>query len=286
MRGISLRVDEGEAIAIVGESGSGKSTVLNAILGLLPRDARVDGAIEIAGQRVERLGERALRRLRGRRVGLVPQSPFDALEPLRTVQHHVRSAARAHGVRLRAGAVRERLEALEIPPAEARRRAYPHEWSGGMLQRACIAAAIAHRPPLILADEPTSALDAEIAVGVLRTIREHAPALVVVTHDVAVARTVATEVHVMYAGRVVEHGPVGRVLERPRHPYAQALIAAVPRPGDPLPQELAGEPPDLAETIVGCAFRARCGAARPACAEAEPALVDGVACHAIGAAAR
>ncbi len=133
-----------------------------------------------------------------------------------------------------------------------------------MLQRACIAAAIAHRPPLILADEPTSALDAEIAVGVLRTIREHAPALVVVTHDVAVARTVATEVHVMYAGRVVEHGPVGRVLERPRHPYAQALIAAVPRPGDPLPQELAGEPPDLAETIVGCAFRARCRAARPA----------------------
>lgn len=277
LRGVDLEVAPGSCLALVGESGSGKSTLIGAALGLLPARTTVTGSVTVAGRDLLRLPERQRCRLRGGAVGYVPQDPFTALDPLRSVAHHVRSAGRAHGLHLSAQDVAGRLEHLGIDPAHARRRAWPHQWSGGMLQRACIAAATVCDPPLVLTDEPTSALDPDAAALVLRVLRQGAAALLLVTHDLAAAALVADEVAVLYAGRVVERGPPAEVLGAPRHPYTAALLAATPRRSRLVPETLPGEAPDPRAPLVGCLFRWRCGHADTRCETEVP--VGPVACH-------
>ncbi|MGH8932106.1 MAG: ABC transporter ATP-binding protein [Egibacteraceae bacterium] len=243
VRGVDLEVEPEQCLALVGESGCGKSTIARAVLGLLPTTASVSGSVKVLGTDVLGLSERNLRRLRGVAVGYVAQDPFSACDPLRTVAHHVAEAWTARGRRPDRTTVIERLRELRVPDPERSSRQYPHTWSGGMLQRASIAAATAHAPPLLVADEPTSALDHDLAHNVLGAILREGSAVLLITHDLGLVARHADHVAIMYAGRIVEGGPVQAVLDAPRHPYTRALLAAVPRPGNGLPQELPGEPP-------------------------------------------
>ncbi|MHC5907208.1 ABC transporter ATP-binding protein [Streptomyces sp. S6] len=276
VRGISFDVRPGEVLAIVGESGAGKSLTARALLGMLPREAVCGGVVEpdLSGQR-------------GRRIALVPQDALSALSPVHPVGDQlaaaVRSVRRVSRRAARAAAVAA-LERVGIPDAARRARAYPHEYSGGMRQRAVVAMATVNEPEILVADEPTTALDEERRELVLGLLRARPGALVLVTHDVEAVRRHADRVVVMYAGRVVEVGPVERVLEEPRAPYTAGLLASLPRPGGPkLLPVLAGEAPLPGAIPAGCAFAPRCRFATEVCRVEEPGLreADGrmVACH-------
>ncbi len=278
LRGVDLAVAPGEVLAIVGESGSGKSTLLRAMMGLLPVSALASGRVRVRDEHMLGRPDRELSRLRGRYLGFVPQNPFHAVDPLRRVGQHVRDAAYAHGRRMSWEEVRGRLEAVHIAARFADGRAYPHQWSGGMLQRACIAAALVHDPPVLLADEPTSALDHATRDAVLREMIAPHRATVIVSHDLAVAAAVAHRVAVLYHGRIVEAGPTDRVVAAPRHPYTAALLAAVARTDDRLPQGLEGSPPSPRDPDAGCAFAPRCARRTRACREL-PTERDGLRCH-------
>lgn len=278
VRSVDLRVPAGEVTVVVGESGCGKSTLLRAILGLLPAQASVSGTIRLGDLDMADLRERDRRRLRGSRMGYVPQNPFVGLDPLRRVGAHLRDAARAHGVRLSAGEIKERFAAVGIADAYADGRAYPGQWSGGMLQRACIAAATLHDPPILLADEPTSALDRDAQDLVLASLLGAQRTLLLVTHDFRVAERIAHQIVVMYHGRIVEIGLAEPTATQPRHPYTRALHASVPR-GRELPMGLDGAPPSLASADAGCSFAPRCAEARTECSVRVPELIDGVWCH-------
>jgi peptide/nickel transport system ATP-binding protein len=279
VRGISLQIDPGQCLGLVGESGCGKSSVAMAVLGLLPRTATISGSIRLGAQQVVGANEEELRQARGRRVGLVAQDPMRSFNPLLTVGTSVAEAWRVHGEQPPRGAVASALDTLGIPDAEHRMRHRPHQWSGGMLQRASIAAAGAHTPPLIVADEPTSALDADRADAVLDALRATGAGVLLISHDLALVARHSDQVAVMYAGRIVEQGKAQHVLAHPRHPYAEALLAATPRPGEGLPVPLPGAPPALTEDAPGCAFAPRCRHAIDTCANRRPHLRDGVACH-------
>ncbi len=278
LRGVDLNVAEGECVALVGESGSGKTTLARAVLGLLSARTRVDGSILVAGVQVVGASATTMRSLRGLLVGYVPQDPHAACDPLRSVRAHVAEAWHAHGRRPPRGAVERALEALGVRPGTLRAAPHPHQWSGGMLQRATIAAADAHEPPLLVADEPTSSLDADRAHDVLARLRAAARSLLLVSHDLALVAAHADRVAVCYAGRVVEEGPADQVTAAPRHPYTRALLAATPRPGDGLPAGLAGVPPSARAPDEGCAFAARCPDVEPGCIAAVPTLQGGVRC--------
>ncbi|WP_052850573.1 ABC transporter ATP-binding protein [Streptomyces avicenniae] len=245
LRSVELRVRAGECVVVVGSSGSGKTTLLRALLGLLPRSARVTGSALVGGTEVVGAQERTLRRLRGGTVGYVGQDPFASFDPLRSVGHHVAEAWRARGGAPPDGAAVARLAALGIADAAVRARHRPHAWSGGMLQRASIAAAGAHGPLLTLADEPTSALDAELADDVLAALRRDSGALLMVSHDLRLARTVADRIAVLHEGRIVEDGPAADVLGRPAHPATVALVEALPRPRAAARRTPPGGPPVL-----------------------------------------
>jgi peptide/nickel transport system ATP-binding protein len=279
VRGISLEIHENECLALVGESGCGKTTVALSILGLLPRRTMITGSITVGTTEIVGATDRILRELRGTRVGYVAQDPYAACDPLRKVKNHVEEAWVAKGMRPPSDAVAMRLTVLGIDSAAARINDRPHQWSGGMLQRATIAAANVHRPDLIVADEPTSALDADRSDGVLHALREASNALLLVSHDLALVGRHADRIAVMYHGRIVETGPSAHVLTSADHPYTQALIAASPRPGYGLPEEVAGAPPSLLEEIHGCSFAPRCSRASATCIEHRPLLETGVACH-------
>lgn len=279
VRGADLVVEAGQCVAVIGESGCGKTTLARAALGLLPEGTAVTGSIQVGGVEVVGARPAVLRRLRGRRIGLVTQDPFASCDPLRTVGHHVAEAWTAHRMRPPPGAVVAALDRLGIPRAEARSREHPHRWSGGMLQRATIAVASAHEPPVLIADEPTSALDADRANAILATLRATPAGLLLISHDLSVVAGHADQVAVMYAGRIVEYGPASRVLAAPRHPYTAALRAAEPRPGQGLPEGLAGGPPRLDQPDAGCAFAPRCPLADARCRRELPLLLSGVACH-------
>lgn len=277
LRGIDLDVRVGSCLAVLGESGCGKSTLLGAVLGLLPRHTRIGGSVRVGHAEQVGASDRALREVRRTWLGFVPQDPFAAVDPLRPVLHHVQFAARAAGRRIGDAEATARLAALGIDPAVVAARRWPHQWSGGMLQRACIAAATVADPPLVLADEPTSSLDPDTAAAVLRDLRARSGSLVLVTHDLVAAELVADDVAVLYAGRVVEHGPAAQILTAPRHPYTAALLAATPREAGKLPRPLLGTPPNPRVEPVGCAFRERCPRAEDDCAVPPP--VGAVACH-------
>ncbi|WP_369273583.1 ABC transporter ATP-binding protein [Streptomyces sp. R11] len=281
VRGLSFDVRPREVLAIVGESGAGKSLTARALLGMLPRGATTGGTIAPD-----------LSAHRGRRISLVPQDALSALSPVHPVGDQlaaaVRSVARVSRKEARARAVAA-LDRVGIPEAARRARAYPHEYSGGMRQRAVIAMATINEPHMVVADEPTTALDEEHRGQVLRVLAERreavGAALVLVTHDLDVVRDHADRVLVMYAGRLTELGPAAEVLGRPRAPYTAGLLASLPQhapPGRRLPT-LRGTPPAPGDLPPGCAFTPRCPLASDLCHRTEPAPhpVEGrlVACH-------
>ncbi|RZT84965.1 peptide/nickel transport system ATP-binding protein [Pseudonocardia sediminis] len=236
LRGIDLEVAPGEVVAVVGESGSGKSTLAQAVVGLLPVNGAVGaGTIRLAGDELTGLSEKALRTVRGRKVGLIPQDPTVSLNPVQKIGAQVAEALRVHGLADRRGARIKAVELLEragLPEPATRAGQYPHELSGGMRQRVLIAVAIAADPGLLIADEPTSALDATVQRRILDHLdalrAETGSALLLITHDLAVAADRADRIVVMSGGRIVEQGPVDEILHRARDPYTRALIGAAP----------------------------------------------------------
>lgn len=236
--GVSLRVDAGERWGVVGRSGSGKTTLVRAILGLLPAGSRATGSVRVASREMLRAPEPVLRALRGPVVGYVPQDPFSACDPLRTVGHHVGEAWATHGRPAPAGLVAARLSEVGIEDAARRARQYPHQWSGGMLQRATLVAGTAHTPPLTLADEPTSALDNELADEMLDLVRRSCGALLLISHDLALVARHTDAVVVLAEGRAVDQGPATALLHTPSVPETAELVTAAtppPRRAAPAP---------------------------------------------------
>jgi oligopeptide/dipeptide ABC transporter ATP-binding protein len=280
VRGISLRIDAGEAIGIVGESGSGKSLTLRALLGLLPVPAQITGGtILLDGQDVTGLPERKRRRALTNAMSMVFQDSLTALNPVIRVGDQIAEVPRRRLGMSRTQAHARAVELMHrvgIPEPEQRYRAYPHELSGGMRQRICIAIALSSKPRLILADEPTTALDVTIQAQVLAVIdqlrQEEQLGLILVSHDLAVISQTCSRVYVMYAGRVVEAGEIRPLLNVPSHPYTHALLRSVPDPDAPVHRLLTipGQPPDLTAVPRGCSFAARCAFAQDQCVAAEP----------------
>ncbi|MFD6762891.1 ABC transporter ATP-binding protein [Streptomyces roseolus] len=272
----------GECLALVGESGCGKSVLASALLGLLPANAETSGTALIAGTDLLTADEKTLARsVRGRRIGLVPQSPAAHLTPVRTVRAHLEETVRALTDTPRPGRRKAAEDAAERAAFPATHLdSYPHELSGGLAQRAATALALIGDAPLLLADEPTTGLDRDLVERTADELRRHADdgrGLLLITHDLTAAARIADRVAVMYAGRIVELAPAHRFFGTagPDHPYARGLLDALPdRAFTPIP----GMPPELSALPEGCAFAPRCPRATDLCATV-PALRAGVACH-------
>ncbi len=290
--GVSFNIAPGEILGVVGESGAGKSLTGSAVIGLLDPPGRIAGGeIHLDGQRIDALNAEAMRRLRGRKIGAIFQDPLTSLHPLLTVGDQLVETITTHLSVSRAEARSRALALLKevgIPAAETRIDQYPHQFSGGMRQRVVIALALCAEPKLIIADEPTTALDvsiqAQITALLKRLCREHHTAIMLVTHDMGVIAETADRVAVMYAGRVVEIGPVEEVTRRPRHPYTAGLMASIPsvRVRHAHLQQIDGAMPRLNAIPAGCAFNPRCGRAAQPCRDTRPELQPAghaAACH-------
>jgi peptide/nickel transport system ATP-binding protein len=297
VRGVDLELRRGEVLGIVGESGSGKSVTSMAVLGLLPDTTKVSGSVELDGEELLGRSDKQMSRLRGDRVAMVFQDPLSAFTPVYTIGDQIAETVRLHRGASKAEARARAIELLElvgIPEPARRVDAFPHEFSGGMRQRAMIAMAMANDPDVILADEPTTALDVTIQaqiIEVLRTAqRETGAALVFVSHDLGVIAGIADRIAVMYAGRIVETATAEELFARPRMPYTIGLIGALPRldatdrsPLVPIP----GSPPSLIDLPDACPFAARCPLVSEVCRSTEPVLVPpvGIGVAAVDAAA-
>ena len=279
--GVDLQVERGEAVGLVGESGCGKSTVAMAILGLLPAAAKDrSGSIHFDGQDLMASGGRALRKVRGRRIGMVFQDPMTSLNPYLTVGMQIAEPLRLHLGMDRAQARARSAELMKevgIPDAADRLDRHPHEFSGGQRQRLLIAMALACDPELLIADEPTTALDVTVQAQILDLLREQqrkrGMGLLLVSHDLGVIAGTCDRVAVMYAGRIVEQATASDLFAHPRHPYTHGLLQAIPRLDRPRGGDLAtikGLPPRLAAGWSGCAFAARCAHAEARCRNEVP----------------
>jgi peptide/nickel transport system ATP-binding protein len=291
--GIDLDLADGEVLGIVGESGSGKSVAMKAVMRLLPPRARISGSVRFRGQELTAAPEREMRRLRGGRIAMIFQDPLTAFNPVLTVGAQIAEMLRLHDRSLSRARVRARtvelLELVSIPEPHRRADAYPHEFSGGMRQRAMIAMALANDPELLIADEPTTALDVTVQAQVLDVLRgmqrRLGIGLALVTHDLGVVAGMADRVAVMYAGGVVEQAPVDNLFAHPRHPYTLGLIGAVPRLDrkDATLVSIEGSPPSLAARPAGCPFAPRCPMRSEICTTALPPLrqvgASMTACH-------
>jgi peptide/nickel transport system ATP-binding protein len=280
VQGVTFGVDAGERLGLVGESGCGKTTALLALMGLLPPSAQVAGSVTVNGQELLPGGEDAMRPHRWADVAMVFQGAMNALNPVKTVGAQIVEPMRFHGTAAGADADRRAGELLELVglPASAAKR-YPHEFSGGMRQRAAIAMALACEPKVLLADEPTTALDVMVQAQILQLLenltRDLGLALVLVTHDLPLVTQVCERAVVMYAGRVAESGTVDRLYHDPRHPYTRLLFAATPDiSGRVVVTSIPGAPPRLDRPIVGCPFAPRCDRAFEPCPVHTPELVS------------
>lgn len=286
LRGVSLDLARGEVLCLLGESGSGKTVTLRSVLRLLPeKRTTIDGQILFEGEDLLRLSPAVLSDVRGNRIAMIFQEPATAFDPVYTVGRQIVETIRRHeSVSMHEAQARahELFERVQIPSPERRLAAYPHELSGGMRQRAMIALALACRPALLLADEPTTALDATVQMEILlllrRLQRELGLAIIFVTHDIGVAVEIADRIAIMYAGRIVESGPVRDILGEPAHPYTQGLLASTLRKGERGRRltVIPGAPPDLALLPPGCSFAPRCPRAEPACTATEPPMLHPV----------
>jgi oligopeptide/dipeptide ABC transporter ATP-binding protein len=276
---VSLTLSRGQTLGLVGESGSGKSMTALSIIRLVPPPGRIaTGRIELEGRNLLDLDDRSMRAIRGRRIGFVFQEPAAALNPVFTIGSQIAETVAAHGLG-RGKAARARavdlLAAVRVPDPARRARAYPHQLSGGLKQRAMIALALAGSPDLLIADEPTTALDATVQAEVLDLLRElratFSLALLLITHDLGVVAGMADEVAVMYAGRIVEQAPVARLFAAPAHPYTRGLLACIPgeRPGRRL-ATIPGTVPRLGQLPPGCAFAPRCDSRFDPCSSRPP----------------
>ncbi|BEM53555.1 dipeptide/oligopeptide/nickel ABC transporter ATP-binding protein [Serratia marcescens] len=280
---VSLELQAGQTLGIVGESGCGKSVTAMALMGLLPQPlAQVDGGeIRFEGQNLLSLRASKMADLRGNRLAMIFQEPMSALNPVLTLGEQLVEPLIRHLVLSPKAAWRQAIQLLTevgLARAEALMRCYPHQLSGGMLQRVMIAMAIGCRPALLIADEPTTAIDVTVQAQILALLREqsrrHNMAMILITHDLGVIAQMADRLAVMYAGRVVEQGTTREVLAEPRHPYTQGLIASRPVPGQRLRRlySIPGQVPDLARLPDHCAFAERCAQASARCRDGIPPL--------------
>jgi oligopeptide/dipeptide ABC transporter ATP-binding protein len=282
VRGVDFALQSGEVLGIVGESGSGKSVAMMALLQLLPEQARVQGSALFKGRELIGMAARDIRRVRGRDIGCIFQDPLSAFNPVLTIGAQIVEAIRLHHRRIsRAGAWSKAVELLAsvaIPEPDRRALQYPHEFSGGMRQRAMIAMALANDPALLIADEPTTALDVTVQAQILDLLRELARergiGVVLITHDLGVVAGMARDIAVMYGGRVVETGTAEDIFYRSTHPYTRGLIAAMPKL-DRIDEKLTpieGTPPSIFSRPPGCSFAPRCPIALEACEKKDPEL--------------
>jgi oligopeptide/dipeptide ABC transporter ATP-binding protein len=268
--GVDFDLQPGEVLAIVGESGSGKTVTAQTMMGLTRAgNARIEGSVKLGGEELLSASDAEIRRLRGERIAMVFQDPMTSFNPVYRLGDQIAEAIRAHQPQTGKGEAKARavelFEAVGIPDAERRVASYPHEFSGGMRQRAMIAMALALEPEVLIADEPTTALDVTIQAQILRLLerlnRERNLATILITHDLGVVAEVADRVLVMYAGKVVEQGTLDEIFYDPQHPYTWGLLGSLTRIDRPRPRRLpqiAGSPPSLLDLPEGCPFRPRC----------------------------
>lgn len=280
---VSLTLNRGEVLCIIGESGSGKSVTMRAIMKLLPmRKTKIGGTISVGGKDVLSLSNKELSDLRGSLVSMIFQEPMTALDPVYTVGQQIAETVMRHTGCSKKKAMERALELLEfvkVPSAERRLKAFPHELSGGLRQRAMIAMSLSCEPDLLLADEPTTALDATVQIQVLILLRrlqvKMGMGVIFVTHDLGVAAEIADKVAVMYAGRIVETGTVDEVLTNPQHPYTQGMLSSTVHGnmrGKDI-EAIPGSPPDMRRPPTGCSFAARCARAEATCQDIPPESV-------------
>lgn len=283
---ISFEVAEGETLAIVGESGSGKSVTAMSILRLIPTPpGRIEnGEILFDGKDLLKLNDDEIRAIRGNRIAMIFQDSMSSLNPSITIGKQIAEPITLHrdaSWKEAYAKACELLSMVQIPDAESRLSAYPHQFSGGMRQRAMIAMALACQPKLIIADEPTTALDVTVQAQILDLLKELTQkaktSMILITHDMGVVARYADRVAVMYGGRIVEQGPAREIFNRPRHPYTRGLLASIPRidsdPSKPL-SAIEGMPPDLSALSAGCAFAPRCPNVTLKCAASRPELTQ------------
>ena len=282
--GVSLTIEAGEVLGVVGESGAGKSLTGAAIIGLLEPPGRIaSGQVLLDGKRIDNLPDDQMRRIRGKQIGAIFQDPLTTLNPLYTVGHQLTETMQAH-LPLSETEARKRaigwLEQVGIPAAARRIDAYPHEFSGGMRQRVVIALALCAEPRLVIADEPTTALDVSIQaqiIALLRSLtRDHGTAVMLVTHDMGVIAETADRVAVMYAGRVIEVGPVRDVVHAPAHPYTEGLMGSIPSLENRVGRlrQIDGAMPRLTAIPPGCPYNPRCPKVFDRCRVDRPELLD------------
>jgi peptide/nickel transport system ATP-binding protein len=279
---VSFTLKPGEVLGLVGESGAGKSLTGAAIIRLLEPPGRIGGGeVRLKGERIDTLDADALRRVRGRRIGMVFQDPLTSLNPLYTVGQQLIETIRTHLPLSEADARQRAIDLLVevgIPAAARRLDSYPHEFSGGMRQRVVIALALAAEPELVIADEPTTALDVSVQAQIIQVLkrlcRDKNTAVILVTHDMGVIAETADRVAVMYAGRIVEIGPVRDVIKAPRHPYTRGLMGSIPDPDAEAERltQIAGTMPRLNAIPTGCAFNPRCDHVFDRCRAERPRM--------------
>ncbi|MGH7761230.1 MAG: ABC transporter ATP-binding protein [Candidatus Dormibacteraceae bacterium] len=283
--GVSLHIDVGETLGVVGESGCGKTMTALSILRLVPDPGKiVSGRILFRGNDVLKMGDEEIREFRGNDVAMIFQDPMTSLNPVTKVGRQIEEAMTAHQrftPELAKSRVIELLTRVRVPSAERRAKDYPHQFSGGMRQRAMIAMGLANEPSLLIADEPTTALDVTVQAQIIQLMkqlnRELGTAMMLITHNMALVASLCQRVVVMYAGRVVEEGPVEQIFKSPQHPYTWSLLRSVPRVDEARKDRLVsikGLPPDLSNPPPGCKFHPRCPFVIDHCKIEEPALSE------------